>query len=58
MIVGGSASGRWRSGQHIDGKGDTVTRVGLTIQQAMGMPVGEWGTGANNTSKSVSEVLV
>ena len=57
MIVAGSAGGRWKAGQHIAGKGDTVTRVGLTIQQAMGMPVGAWGTGANATAKSVGEVL-
>ena len=58
MLVAGSASGKWRSGQHIAGKGDTTSRVGLTIQQAMGMPVGSWGTGANATSKSIGEVLV
>jgi Protein of unknown function (DUF1552) len=57
LIVAGTAGGRWKAGQHIAGKGDTVTRVGLTLQQAMGMPVGSWGTGANATSRSVSEVL-
>jgi hypothetical protein len=57
LIVAGSAGGRWKPGQHIAGKGDTVARVGLTLQQAMGMPVGSWGTGANATSKSIGEVL-
>jgi Protein of unknown function (DUF1552) len=58
MIVAGTAGKKWRSGQHIAGKGDTTSRVGLTIQQALGMPVGNWGTGANATSKSISEVLI
>lgn len=57
MLVAGSAGGKWRSGQHIAGKGDTTSRVGLTIQQAIGMPVAAWGTGANATSKSIGEVL-
>lgn len=58
MIVAGRGGGKWKAGQHIDGKGDSVTRVGLTLQQAMGLPVGAWGTGANATSRAVSEVLV
>lgn len=58
MIVAGRGGGAWRGGQHISGKGDSVTRVGLTLQQAMGLPAGSWGTGANATSKPVSEVLV
>jgi hypothetical protein len=57
MIVAGSAGGKWHAGQHINGKGDTVARVGLTIQQAMGMPVASWGTGANTTDKTVTEVV-
>ncbi len=57
LIVAGGGGGKWKAGQHINGKGDTVARVGLTLQQAIGMPVGEWGTGANRTSKSISEVV-
>ncbi len=57
LIVAGSGGGKWRPGQHIAGKGDTVTRVGLTLQQAMGLPVGTWGSGPNQTSKPVAEVL-
>lgn len=57
MIVAGSAGGRWKSGQHINGKGDTVARVGLTVQQSLGMPVGSWGSGANATSRTITEVL-
>jgi hypothetical protein len=57
VLVAGSAGGKWRSGQHIAGKGDPISRVGLTIQQALGMPVGNWGTGAMATSKSIGEVI-
>jgi hypothetical protein len=57
MLVAGSAGGKWRSGLHINGKGDTTSRVGLTIQQVLGMPLGSWGTGANATSKPIIEVV-
>jgi hypothetical protein len=38
ILVAGSAGGRWKQGQHISGNGDPSSRVGLTIQQVMGMP--------------------
>ncbi|MGE3690695.1 MAG: DUF1552 domain-containing protein [Novosphingobium sp.] len=57
VIVAGTGGGRWKSGQHIAGKGDTVARVGLTLQQAMGLPTGSWGTGPNATSRAVTEVF-
>jgi hypothetical protein len=57
IVVAGSAGGKWKSGQHIAGKGDPSSRVGLTIQQALGMPVGSWGVDAMQTSKPISEVL-
>jgi hypothetical protein len=56
IMVAGSAGGKWRSGQHVIGKGDPSSRVGLTIQQALGMPVSSWGDGAMKTSKPISEV--
>ncbi len=57
IMVAGSAGGRWKSGQHIAGKGDPSSRVGLTIQQALGMSVDSWGTAAMKTSRSIGEVL-
>jgi hypothetical protein len=57
IVVAGSAGGKWKSGQHIAGKGDPSSRVGLTIQQALGMPVGSWGADAMQTSKPIGEVL-
>ncbi len=58
IMVAGRAGGKWRSGIHVTGKGDPTSRVGLTIQQALGMPVSGWGDGAMQTSKSISEVTV
>jgi len=57
ILVAGTAGGKWRSGLHINGRGDPSSRVGLTIQQALGIPVASWGVGAMATSKPVSEVL-
>ena len=39
LITAGSAGGRMKTGIHVAGKGDPVSRVGLTIQQALGMPL-------------------
>ena len=57
-MVAGRAGGKWKSGQHIDGKGDPSSRVGLTIQQVLGMPADSWGEGGMQTSKAISEVMV
>jgi hypothetical protein len=57
IMVAGTAGGKWKSGQHIAGKGDPSSRVGLTIQQVLGMPVGSWGTEAMATSKPITEVI-
>jgi hypothetical protein len=57
MSVGG-ASGRIKTGIHYAAaKGDPVSRVGLTIQQALGVPVSSWGTGSNQTSETITEVM-
>jgi hypothetical protein len=57
IMVAGTAGGKWRSGLHIAGRGDPTSRVGLTIQQVLGMPVESWGEGAMQTSKTISEVV-
>jgi hypothetical protein len=58
MMVAGSGGGKWKSGQHVNGKGDPVSRIGLTVQQALGMPVDSWGAGAMQTKKTITEVMV
>jgi hypothetical protein len=57
IIIAGSAGGKWKSGQHVRGRGDPVSRVGLTVQQVLGLPTGSWGTGALQTSKTIGEVV-
>jgi len=58
MLLAGNASGRVRTGMHIAGAGSPVSRVGLTIQQALGMSIDKWGAGSMETNKPVSEILV
>jgi hypothetical protein len=46
-----------KTGVHVAANGDTTSRVGLTVQQALGVPTGTWGTESNRTSKTITEVL-
>ena len=57
MMTAGSGGGRIRTGLHITGEGTPVSRVGLTLQQVMGVPVDRWGTESMETSKPVKELL-
>ncbi len=57
MMTAGGANGRIKTGYHLQAQGDTVARVGLTIQQGMGLSVNAWGIDSNHTSKEFSEVL-
>lgn len=58
VLTAGAAGGRLKTGLHVAGKGEPVTRVGLTVQQIMGLPVGSWGTQSMQASKPVSEIVV
>ena len=58
MMLAGRAGGRVRTGLHVDGAGTSVSRVGLTLQQVMGVPVGAWGIGSLQTNKVLSELLI
>lgn len=57
LMTFGSGNGRVKTGIHVPALGDPVTRVGLTCQQAMGVPVSSWGTDSNQTSKTFTEVM-
>jgi hypothetical protein len=57
MFLAGRASGRIKTGMHIAGQGETTSRVGLTIQQALGLAVDAWGVDSNRTDKAISEML-
>ncbi len=57
ILTVGSAGGRLRTGLHVPANGDPATRVGLTLQQAMGVSLKNWGQLSNETSKTVTEIL-
>lgn len=57
LMIAGKAGGRVRSGIHIKGNGDPVSRIGLTLQQIMGVQVERWGTRSMQTSKPISEIM-
>ncbi len=58
MLTAGGAGGRIKTGIHFAAaKGDPVTRVSLTVQQAVGLPVSSFGTESNKTSKTIAEVM-
>ena len=58
IIMAGRAGGRIKTGMHIAGNGDPISRIGLTALQVMGIPRGQWGTGSMETNKIISEILV
>ena len=57
IMLAGRAGGRVVPGIHVAGRGDPVTRVGLTLQQIMGLSVDRWGTRSMETNRSISEVF-
>ena len=57
LMLAGAAGGRLRSGLHLRGNGEPVTRVGLTVQQVMGLPVSAWGTGSLAATQALGALL-
>ena len=57
LMTAGSAGGKFKTGIHVQGVGDPVIRVGLTILQGFGAGYNSWGTESNKTSKTITEVL-
>jgi len=57
LMTFGSGNGRVKTGIHVIAQGEPVTRVGLTCQQVMGVPVSSWGTDSNQTSKTITEIV-
>ena len=59
LLTAGSAGGRMKTGIHFAAaSGDPVTRVSLTVQQAMGVPISSFGTESNKTAKTITSVMV
>ena len=57
MMVVGKAQGRIRTGFHKAGLADPASRVGLSIQQAMGVQVEKWGLKSMETSRTITELV-
>lgn len=57
VMLAGRAGGRLRPGVHVRGVGESTSRIGLTLQQIMGMNVARWGGKANEASQPVSQIL-
>ena len=57
VFTAGSAGGRLKTGLHIAAEGDAATRVGFTIQRALGVVSDRWGTESNEVSAPYGEVL-
>lgn len=57
MLTIGGGNGAMKTGMHVRTNGDPITRVGLTVMQAMGVSIGQWGTVSNQTSKTVTDVM-
>lgn len=57
LLTAGKAGGKMKTGIHVAAKGDPATRLGLTVQQAMGVPINSWGTDSMQTSKTITEAM-
>jgi hypothetical protein len=57
IMLAGNASGRMKTGYHIAGGGNAVSRVGLTAQKAMGLSLDSWGKGSMETKSAYTELL-
>jgi len=57
VMIAGTGGGKLKTGLHIKGNGDPITRIGLTLQQVMGVSVDKWGAGTMQTNKTLSEIL-
>ncbi len=57
VMLAGTAGGRVRSGLHVRGDGEPVTRVGLTVQQALGVAAESFGTGSMRTDRPLADIL-
>lgn len=57
LITAGGAAGKIKTGIHVRAVGEPLSRVGLTVQQAMGVHVAQWGTESNKTSSDFGEIV-
>jgi hypothetical protein len=57
VMTFGNAGGRIKTGLHVPCPSDPVTRVALTLQQALGVPANAWGEGSNKTTATIHDML-
>jgi hypothetical protein len=57
MMLAGRAGGMVKSGIYVDGAGTPVSRVGLTLQQIMGVSLDKWGGKSMETNKTIGELI-
>ena len=57
IMLAGRAGGKVKSGLHIHGNGESISRIGLTLQQSLGLSVDTWGLDAMATKRPVSEIM-
>ena len=58
FLAGGKGSGKLRTDLHVKGDGEPGTRIGLTVQQCMGLSVNSWGVGSMRTARPLTELFV
>jgi len=57
VLVAGGASGRMKTGYHIAGDSSPVSRVGLTVQKALGLSLDTWGKDSLLVRSPYTELL-
>ena len=57
VFVAGGASGRMKTGYHITGDNSPVSRVGLTVQKAMGVSLDSWGRDSLQVKSPYTDLL-
>jgi hypothetical protein len=58
FLAGGKGSGKIKTGIHVAAAGEPGTRIGLTVQQALGLSVNAWGVGSMRTARPLTELFV
>lgn len=58
VMIAGRAGGKVKPGVHVRGSGQSISRVGLTAQQVMGVNTDSWGFDAMRATQPISELLV
>jgi hypothetical protein len=57
ILVVGGASGRLKTGYHVAADNSPVSRVGLTLQKALGVAVDNWGKESLQIRTPYTELL-